>query len=148
MWQFKLNEWLEVKPLEITHRDKSLLVYMGLKWGILLIPASLFTAYLLSSRSFGMACTVQYDRQKTNVMRWSNGNFSSTQGKLGHLTIFCARGVGNLICKAFPGVENWPLLGYAGENWTGSVRFQIIYIFSGAEVANSYEHMFGRDWIN
>ena len=33
MSQFKLNERLEVnsKPLEITDRDKNLLVYMGLK---------------------------------------------------------------------------------------------------------------------
>ena len=61
----------------------------------------------------------------------------------GHLTIFCARGVGNLTDKAFPGVGNLTLPGWGGENWTGSVRFPIF--FSGAEVANSYKHVFGRD---
>ena len=62
----------------------------------------------------------------------------------GHLTIFCARGVGNLTDKAFPGVGNLTLPGWGGENWTGSVRFQIFF-FSGAEVANSYKHVSGRD---
>ena len=34
----------------------------------------------------------------------------------GHLTIFCARGVGNLTGKAFPGVGNLTLPGWGGEN--------------------------------
>ena len=34
----------------------------------------------------------------------------------GHLTIFCARGVGNLTDKAFPGVGNLTLPGWGGEN--------------------------------
>ena len=33
-----------------------------------------------------------------------------------HLTIFCARGVGNLTDKAFPGVGNLTLPGWGGEN--------------------------------
>ena len=48
----------------------------------------------------------------------------------GHLTIFCARGVGNLT-----------LPGWGGENWTGSVRFQIAF-WGAAEDANSYKHVF------
>ena len=47
----------------------------------------------------------------------------------GHLTIFCSRGVGNLTDKAFPGVGNLTLPGWGGENWTGSVRFQIFVFF-------------------
>ena len=34
----------------------------------------------------------------------------------GYLTIFCARGVGNLTDKAFPGVGNLTLPGWGGEN--------------------------------
>ena len=47
----------------------------------------------------------------------------------GHLTIFCARGVGNLTDKAFPGVGNLTLPGWGGENWTGSVRSQTFFLF-------------------
>ena len=36
--------------------------------------------------------------------------------------------------------------GCGGENCTRSVRFQ--FFFSGAEVANSYEHAFRRNGIN
>ena len=52
---------------------------------------------------------------------------SSPRANPGHLTIFCARGVGNLTDKAFPGVGNLTLPGWGGENWTGSVRFQICF---------------------
>ena len=63
----------------------------------------------------------------------------------GHLTIFCAREWGIWPGKAFPGVGNLTLPGWGGENWTGSVRFQIAFSGGGggggAEVANSYKHV-------
>ena len=132
MWQFKLNEWLEVKPLEITDRDKSLLVYL---YGLEMRNTSHSCLFIYSiSLMFsvvwhGVYGTTRQTQGKRNALI----KFNSPPGKLGHLTIFCARGVGNLICKAFPGVGNWPLLGYAGENWTGSVRFQIIIYFQASK---------------
>ena len=39
------------------------------------------------------------------IMCRSNRNFNTTPlANPGHLTILCARGVGNLICNEFPGV--------------------------------------------
>ena len=62
----------------------------------------------------------------------------------GHLTIFCARGVGNLTGKAFPGVGN---LTFAWVGWGKLNRKCQVSngFFSGAEVANTYKHAFGRD---
>ena len=77
----------------------------------------------------------------------------------GHLTTFCARGVGNLTGKAFPGVGN---LTFAWVGWGKLNRkFQIpnVFFFPGAKVATSYtslENMedfkgrdviFVRDWL-
>ena len=48
-------------------------------------------------------------------MRRSNRNFNiPPRANPGHLTIFCARGVGNLTGKAFPGVGN---LTFAWVGW-------------------------------
>ena len=53
----------------------------------------------------------------TTLMRRSNRNFNiPPRANPGHLTIFCARGVGNLTDKAFPGVGNLTLPGWGGEN--------------------------------
>ena len=70
------------------------------------------------------------------IMRRSNRNFNipPPRANPGHLTIFCARGVGNLTGKAFPGVGN---LTFAGENWTGSVRFQMALFFGRRILAKS-----------
>ena len=54
-----------------------------------------------------------------------------------HLTIFCARGVGNLTDKAFPGVGNLTLPGWVGENWTWSVRSQTFFLFFFFRAPNS-----------
>ena len=67
------------------------------------------------------------------------------QANPGHLTIFCARGVGNLTGKAFPGVGN---LTFAWVGWGKLNRKCQVsngFFFLGAEVANSYKHVFGRD---
>ena len=49
------------------------------------------------------------------LMRRSNRNFNiPPRANPGHLTIFCARGVGNLTGKAFPGVGN---LTFAWVGW-------------------------------
>ena len=52
------------------------------------------------------------------LMRRSNRNFNipppPPRANPGHLTIFCARGVGNLTDKAFPGVGNL--------RWVGGVE--------------------------
>ena len=63
-----------------------------------------------------------------------------------HLTIFCARGVGNLICKAFPGDGEFDLsLGVVGKIEPEVSGFNF---FPGAEVTNSYKHAFRRDGIS
>ena len=43
-------------------------------------------------------------------------NLPPPKPNFGHLTPFCARGVGNLTGKAFPGWEIYPLSGWGGEN--------------------------------
>ena len=48
--------------------------------------------------------------------------------------------------RAFDYLGEWgsrPLPAWGGENRTGNVRFQ--FFFSGAEVANSYKHVFRQD---
>ena len=54
-------------------------------------------------------------------MRRSNRNFNipPPRANPGHLTIFCARGVGNLTGKAFPGVGNltFAWVGWGKLNW-------------------------------
>ena len=59
----------------------------------------------------------------------------------GHLTIFCAQGVGNLICKAFRG-------GGGGFELclgvVGNIEPEVSVFWEGAEVAN----VFRRDGIN
>ena len=61
----------------------------------------------------------------------------------GHLTIFCARGVGNLTGKSFPGVGN---LTFAWVGWGKLNRKCQVSngFFFGRRVANSYEHV--RVW--
>ena len=59
--------------------------------------------------------------------------------------MFCARGVGNLICKAFPGLGFDFCLGVVGKIEPEVSGFNF---FSVAEVANSYEQVFRRDGIN
>ena len=64
-------------------------------------------------------------------MHRSNRNFNiSPWANPGHLTIFCARGVGNLTFA-----------------WVGWGKLNRKYQLSSdcAEVANSYKHVFGRD---
>ena len=63
----------------------------------------------------------------------------------GHLTIFCAREWGIWRVRPSRGWGIWPCLGGVGNIWTGSVRFQIAFFGGGAEVANSYKRVFGRD---
>ena len=82
-------------------------------------------------------------------MRRSNRNFNippppPPRANPGHLTIFCARGVGNLTDKAFPGVGNLTLPGWV-EKIEPEVSGFKCFFFSGAEVANGYKHVFGRD---
>ena len=60
---------------------------------------------------------LENDATLHDVMRRSNRNFNiPPRANPGHLTIFCARGVGNLTDKAFPGVGNLTLSGWGGEN--------------------------------
>ena len=59
------------------------------------------------------------DMSRTQEMRRSNRNLNippPPRANPGHLTIFCARRVGNLTGKAFPGVGNFTLPGWGGEN--------------------------------
>ena len=70
---------------------------------------------------------------------------SPTRANSGHLTMFCARGVGNSICKAFPGWGFDFCLGVVGKI---EPEVSGLIFFSVAEVANSYEHVFQRDGIN
>ena len=83
------------------------------------------------------------------LMRRSNWKFNIppplSWANPGHLTIFCARGVGSLICKAFPGVEIWFLPGCGGEIEPGVSGFN--YFFSGAKVATSHKQVFGQEEI-
>ena len=61
------------------------------------------------------------------VMRRSNRNFNIPPGKPRAFDYVLCLGVGNLICKAFPGVGIWLLPGCGGENWAGSVRLQFFF---------------------
>ena len=69
--------------------------------------------------------------KKYSVMRRSNRNFNIPPPgtNFGHLAIFCARGVGNLICKAFPG---WGLdlcLGVVGKIEAEVSGFKLLFLF-------------------
>ena len=78
----------------------------------------------------------------STLMRRSNRNFNippPPPGKPRAFDYFLCPGVGNLTGPS-RGWGIWPCLG------TGSVRFQIAFFLAGgAEVANSYKHVFGRN---
>ena len=71
------------------------------------------------------------------LMRWSKGNFNIPlpRANLGHSITFCAPGVGNLI---------FLLAGWRKFNRKCKVSNDFFFLF-GAEVANSYKNVFGRD---
>ena len=78
-------------------------------------------------------------------MHRSNRNFNITlpRANTGHLTIFCARGVKNLTGRPSRHVEYDLCQGGVGKIESEVSGFK--FCFFGAEVANSYKHVFGRD---
>ena len=66
------------------------------------------------------------------------------QANPGHLTIFCAREWGIWRVRPSRGWGIWPCLGGVGKIEPEVSGFKSLF-WGGAEVANSYKHVFGRD---
>ena len=106
-------------------------VTIGLRCTCAVVPSSwhLKTLFFFP---FWMLSAKEWDDMGTRIMRRSNRNFNippPLRANPGHLTIFCARGVGNFICKAFLGMGIWPLPGCGGENSTKGVSFFFFFFF-------------------
>ena len=91
------------------------------------------------TRQITAAWETSFDENK-KILRHFAQNYAPIKSKLqhppGHLTIFCARGVGNLTGKAFPGVGN---LTFAWVGWGKLNRKCQVSngFFFGRRVANS-----------